>query len=172
MADFPMDNVLLLRSSVADFLAQEADHLDEQNWDAWLALHEEAVEYWIPSWESEHEYTSNPQGEISLIYYNSRAGLEDRVFRIRTKRSAASTPLPRTCHMISNIIVRPDSDESNTVSVKAKWVTHLYRKAEETQFFGRCHYVLAWHGEDWKIRKKKTLVLNDRIPTVLDIYSV
>lgn len=165
-----MTDPVALRSSVTEFLAREADYVDEKNWGAWLALFEETSEYWIPAWDSEHEYTTDPQGQMSLIYYNGRAGLEDRVFRIRTGRSAASTPLPRTCHMTSNIRVLPNTD--GTLVVKAKWVVHLFRKAKATHFFGHYEYLLAPHEDSWRIRKKKILVLNDLIPTVLDIYSV
>ena len=34
------------------------------------------------------------------------------------------------------------------------------------------HHLLGRQGDDWRIRKKKILVLNDLIETVLDIYSV
>lgn len=159
-----------LRSSVTEFLAREAHYVDARHWDAWLALFEETVEYWIPAWDSEHEYTTDPQSEMSLIYYNGRAGLEDRVFRIRTGRSAASVPMPRTCHMVSNILASANPD--GTVAVQAKWVTHLFRMSQASHFFGHYDYQLAPHEAGWRIRKKKILVLNDLIPTVLDIYSV
>jgi 3-phenylpropionate/cinnamic acid dioxygenase small subunit len=165
----PVD-LVTLRSEITDFLACEAQAVDERDWNTWLALHEETVEYWIPAWDSEYETTTDPQGEMSLIYYNGRAGLEDRVFRLRTGRSSASTPLPRTCHMVSHIRISPQPDGS--VTVKTRWVVHLFRKLEQTQFFGHAEYVLAAHPEGWRIRKKKILVLNDVIPTVLDIYSV
>ena len=42
--------------------------------------------------------------------YSDRTGLGDRVFRLRTGRSAASTPLPRTCHMVSNVRATVDAD--------------------------------------------------------------
>ena len=46
----------------------------------------------------------DPQSEISLIWYGHKGGLEDRVFRIRTERSSAtSLPEPRTSHNISNV---------------------------------------------------------------------
>jgi 3-phenylpropionate/cinnamic acid dioxygenase small subunit len=163
-------DVIALRSDIADFLACEAQAVDDRDWDTWLALHEETVEYWVPAWDSEYETTSDPQGEMSLIYYNGRAGLEDRVFRLRTGRSAASTPLPRTCHMVSNIRVLPQAD--GTVFARTRWVVHLFRKGEQTQFFGHAEYVLAAHGSGWRIRRKKIVVLNDLIPTVLDIYSI
>lgn len=158
------------RRSVEDLLAREGLYLDTQQWDAWLALYEEGAEYWIPSWDSEHEYVNDPHGEVSLMYYADRTGLEDRVFRIRTERSAASTPLPRTCHMISNILVTEMAD--GLLEVTASWTTHLFRFGAASNFFGRYEYVLAPHGSSWRIRKKKTLVYNDTIPTVLDIYSV
>lgn len=159
-----------LRCSVEEFLAREAESLDERHWDAWLALYEESAEYWLPAWDSEYEHTTDPQSQMSLMYYPTRAGLEDRVFRLRTGRSGASTPLPRTCHMVSNISIRPEAD--GTISVKTRWVTHLFRKAQNLHFFGHAEYLLAPHENGWRIRRKKTLVLNDRIPTVLDIYSV
>ncbi|MCX7069637.1 MAG: nuclear transport factor 2 family protein [Gammaproteobacteria bacterium] len=165
----PVD-LVALRSEIVDFLAGEAQAIDDRDWDTWLGLHEETVEYWIPAWDSEYETTSDPQAEMSLIYYNGRAGLEDRVFRLRTGRSAASTPLPRTCHMMSNIRVLPQAD--GTVIARTRWVVHLFRKGEQTQFFGHAEYLLVADPAGWKIRRKKVLVLNDLIPTVLDIYSV
>lgn len=163
-------DLVTLRSQISDFLAREAQAVDDRDWDTWLALHEETVEYWVPAWDSEYEPTSDPQAEMSLIYYNGRAGLEDRVFRLRTGRSAASTPLPRTCHMVSNVRVLPQAD--GTVIARTRWVVHLFRKSEQTQFFGHAEYVLASGADGWRIRRKKILVLNDLIPTVLDIYSI
>lgn len=158
------------QTCVERFLYLEAHFLDTKQWDAWLALYEEEAEYWIPSWDSEHEYVDDPHGEVSLMYYPDRTGLEDRVFRIRTQRSAASTPLPRTCHLVSNVLVKHGAD--GLLEVTANWVTHLFRFGAATHFFGRYEYVLAPHEGAWRIRKKKVLVFNDTIPTVLDVYSV
>ena len=156
--------------SIEELLYREALYLDTREWDAWLSLYEEGAEYWIPSWDSEHEYVQDPHCEVSLIYYPDRTGLEDRVFRIRTERSAASTPLPRTCHVVTNVLVREAS--ADLLEVTANWVCHLYRFGVASHFFGRYEYLLAANGSSWRIRKKKTLVYNDTIPTVLDIYSV
>ena len=49
------------------------------------------VEFWMPSWDDDDELTEDPQREISLIYYAHRGGLEDRVFRIKTERSSATS---------------------------------------------------------------------------------
>ena len=49
-----------------------------------MASHEQ-----LAAWDSEHELTKDPKSELSLIYYDSRAGLEERVLRIRSGLSAA-----------------------------------------------------------------------------------
>ncbi len=61
-----------------ELVSLEAWLLDQRDWDAWLGLYAEDAEYWLPCWEDEYILTKNPNTEVSLIYYNSRAGLEDR----------------------------------------------------------------------------------------------
>ncbi|WP_306790406.1 aromatic-ring-hydroxylating dioxygenase subunit beta, partial [Escherichia coli] len=74
----------------------------------WLTCYADDASYWMPAWDDDDQLTEDPQSEISLIYYPDRGGLEDRVFRIKTERSGASTPEPRTSHMISNIEILSD----------------------------------------------------------------
>src|SRR3984893_15082427 len=79
------------------FLSREARFLDDKEWDNWLALYAPNVEFWMPSWDDDDQLVSDPQTEISLIWYGNKGGLEDRVFRIGTERSSAtSLPEPRT----------------------------------------------------------------------------
>src|SRR6267143_3475130 len=78
-------------------LYREARALDDRDWDAWLALYAPDAEFWMPSWDDNDQLVEDPQTEISLIWYGHKGGLEDRVFRIRTERSSAtSMPQPRT----------------------------------------------------------------------------
>jgi anthranilate 1,2-dioxygenase (deaminating, decarboxylating) small subunit len=92
-----------LQHSVEQFLYLKADLCDGQQWDEYLELFDPQSVFHVPQWDSEHVYTTDPKQGMSLIYYPDRAGLEDRVFRLRTGKSAASTPLPRTMHQISNV---------------------------------------------------------------------
>lgn len=144
--------------------------VDEQRWDEWLELFDKDVVFWVPAWDGEHDLTSDPNTEMSLIFYDSRQGLEDRVYRLRTGRSSASLPMPRTTHFITNVMVDPIA--SDKWEVFAAWQTLLYRNGETTQFFGHYHYLFAEGADGLKIARKKVILMNDRIPTVLDIYSL
>ena len=70
-----------------DLLTREAVYLDERRWDEWLALYTEDCEYWVPTWVSEEELASDPQTELSHIYYANRRGLEDRIARTARPRT-------------------------------------------------------------------------------------
>jgi 3-phenylpropionate/cinnamic acid dioxygenase small subunit len=156
-----------------DVLEREALYLDEWRWDEWLALFTEDCEFWMPAWKTGETMTSDPETELSHFYYASRAGLADRLVRLRSGRSAASTPLPRTTHMLANIrLVGPASDDR--MRLRSSWVTHVYfpRTKQSHAFFGRSEHELGRDGDCWLIRRKKIVLQNDYIPTMLDINCV
>lgn len=154
---------------IEQFLYRVAEHCDRQRWDEYLACFDPGASLHIPQWDSEHVATQDPAREMSLIYYPDRKGLEDRVFRIRTGRSAASTPLPRTLHLVSNVVIEAAGEDT---VVRAKWVTHFYRFANAGLFFGEVTYRLRREAGDWRIFAKHVLLLNDTINEVLDFYHV
>lgn len=156
--------------AIEQFLYQVSEACDNQDWDRYLGYYTEDAEFHVPQWRSEHQYTQDPKREMSLIYYASRAGLEDRVFRIRTGKSAACTPMPRTLHLIDN--VRSQTGENGSLAVSVNWVTHYYRFGESHHFFGRANYRLCWQDEQLKIVGKHVLLLNDKIDSVLDFYHL
>lgn len=154
------------RADVEALLLLEAECLDERRWDEWLGLFSPSVEYWVPAWDGDTP-TSNPGNELSLIYYDSRSGLEDRVFRIQSQRSVASHPLPRTCHFVTNIRC---SFSENGCTAKANWRVNSWRNGKQADFWGRYEYTLERGDPGWLIRRKKILLMNDVVPGVLDIY--
>ena len=155
-----------------ELVHREARLLDEQRWDDWLALYAEDCEYWMPAWKADGTLTANPRAELSHIYYASRTGLEDRIVRIRSGKSAASTPMPRTAHILGSVL--PLESPADRLRLGSTWVTHVFfpRSNESHAFFGRTEHELALRGGDWRIAKKKILLQNDYIPTMLDVYCV
>lgn len=157
-------------SEASRLVVREGWLLDQKRWDDWLDLYLKDAEYWLPCHLDDGTMTSDPHKQISLIYYSGRAGLEDRVFRIRTDQSLASMPLPRTSHLVSvgQVVEREDGD----IEVGSSWAAFSYRLEEQYHFFGTQEHVLRHTEAGLKIAKRNIHVLNDKIPCPLDIYSV
>jgi benzoate/toluate 1,2-dioxygenase beta subunit len=158
------------RDLLLDFLYREARLLDDRQWDEWLQCYSPSVEFWMPAWDDQDSLTEDPHREISLIYYPSRDGLEDRVFRIKTERSSASMPEPRTAHLISNLEVL--SDDGTQVELRFNWHTLSHRYKITDSYFGTSFYRLDVSSEQPLITRKKIVLKNDYIHQVIDIYHI
>jgi 3-phenylpropionate/cinnamic acid dioxygenase small subunit len=156
----------------AAFLFQEARHLDKHEWDAWVSMYREDAVYWLPAWRDEYETTADPQTEVSLIFHNARLGLEERIARIESRKSITALPLPRTLHLISNVELRAVSPAY--IETEAAFAVHVYdpRTAKEHTRFGRYEHVFSREPDTWRIAKKKIILVNDKVPAVLDFYSI
>lgn len=155
-----------------ELLIKEATFLDDRKWDEWLALYTPDCEYWAPTWRTEDSLTNDPRTELSHIYYGSRAGLEDRIVRIRSGKSPASSPMRRTAHMLG--LMRLTSAPSDSqIELRTTWATHVFdpRRREQFTFFGYSEYLLIYQG-DWRIKRKKVIVQNDYFPAVVDVYCL
>ncbi|MEC9341489.1 MAG: aromatic-ring-hydroxylating dioxygenase subunit beta [Pseudomonadota bacterium] len=150
-------------------LFEEAACLDERRWDDWLALYTEDCEYWVPAWKNQFETTGDPESEVSLIYYADRSGLEERVWRIRSDAAPAHRLLPRTCHAINNIRVTLNPQG---LRVHANWRVDYYVEKRSGVFFGFYDMALVKPDSDWRIARKKITLLNDCVPSYLDVYQL
>lgn len=158
------------QQSIEHFLCHEARLLDDRQWDDWLDCYSPEVEYWMPCWRDDDRLTDDPQTQMSLVYYPCRTGLEDRVYRIRTERSSASTPEPRTTHMIGNVELLAGNGEQ--AEVRYNWVTYSHRYQHTDLFFGTTHCTLEIRAGRPSITRKKICLNNDYINQVIDIYHV
>ncbi|HQX06738.1 MAG TPA: benzoate 1,2-dioxygenase small subunit [Zoogloea sp.] len=161
---------MLSYEAIQTFLYQEARALDERRWNDWLAFYAEDVEFWMPSWDDDDTLTTDPNNEVSLIYYACKQGLEDRVFRIETERSSATIPDTRTGHAISNVEVL--SREEGEIRVRFNWTTHSFRYDLVDTYFGTSEYTLDVRGSQPLITRKYVVLKNDHIHHVLDIYHI
>jgi len=127
---------------------------------------------WVPAWKADHELVDDPDTGLSFIYYDSRGGLEDRVWRARSGTSVASTPLPRTCHQVTN--VRCDEAGPERLLARSAWSCHVFdlRTQQQRVFFGRYEHVLAAVGGELCIAQKKVVLLNDVIDGYIDFYCL
>jgi len=165
-----MSKVLELAPEVVDFLNMESYLLDRSLWDEWLDLYTTDCEYWLPAWNSDTTLITDPQKEVSLIYYSDRSGLEDRVFRIRTGAVSSATPMPRTVHLVNGVRILSASD--TTIEVAASWICHWVWRKEFNTYAGHYEYELLRQENGLKIKRKKIILINDLIPRVLDFYHI
>jgi len=162
---------LVTQNAIDQFLYREARYLDDREYEKWLECYADDVVYWIPSWDVDDKLTSDPQNEMSLMYYANKGGLTDRVFRIRTERSAAtSIPEPRTSHNISNVEVI--ERRGDVVDVRYNWHTMYLRYNQLDPYYGTTFATIDFSGEQPLFRRKTTVLKNDLIHHVLDIYTV
>jgi benzoate/toluate 1,2-dioxygenase subunit beta len=156
---------------VEAFLYREARVLDDKDWDGWLAQYAPNAEFWMPAWDDDDTLVENPMTDISLIYYGSKQGLEDRVFRIRTDRSSAtSLPVPRTSHNISNVEILEVA--GGTCKLRFNWFTLNFRYKTVDTYFGTSFYTLDISKPEMKITNKKVILKNDYIHHVIDVYHI
>lgn len=165
-------DALRRRATAEEVLFREARHLDLGEWERWLAMYSEDAVYWIPAWLDEYELCTDPDRQVSLVYHSSRAGLAERIARIESRKSITALPLPRTVHRIGNVVVL--AAEDGMLSTDATFAVHVYdsRVGKSTVHFGRYGHSLNWTGSEWQITRKTITLVNDRIPTVLDFYSI
>ena len=161
---------LVLQHAVEQLLYREAYLLDLRRWDDWLALYVADAEYYVPAWLSEDELASDPARELSLIYLKGKGRIDDRAFRIRGGDSYASAPLPRSCHVVGNVLVL--AAEGETIDVAASWTVHQYGIKGARTHGGRYDYRLRRVDGDLKIAKKTIIFLNDRIDIPIDVYNI
>jgi Small subunit of phenylpropionate dioxygenase len=171
MSTLPLE----LAARAQSVVFREALYLDTQRWDEWLALYAEDARFWMPAWTDEHRLSVSPDSELSLMYCAARAGLEDRVWRIRSGLSVASTPLLRTAHAVSSCVVsQVEIEGAACVQVESSWTCHVHNPKHRTEhvFFGRYEHFLRHRPQGWLIAGKKIVLMNDVIPTMLDFYCV
>ena len=166
----------LTSAAAENLLYREALLIDTQRFAEWLELFTPDVEFWMPAWRDENATTEDPDSELSLIYYKGRRNLEDRVMRLTSGLSVASLPLPRVVHQVTNVLVL-DADEAaapDSATVSAAFTCHRFdvRMNRTDCFFGRYEYRLVQQEGTWLIARKKIVLLNDTIPTVVDINSI
>jgi benzoate/toluate 1,2-dioxygenase subunit beta len=160
------------QADVAATLYREALLLDKGDYDAWLELFTTDCLFWMPAWRDDGTQTEDPQSELSLIFYHGRHNLEDRVSRIRSTVSVASRVMPRVAHMIGNVLSTPKDD--GTISVDSSFIVNVQdvRTHRAHAYFGRYEHELRLENGAWKISKKIIRLMNDVVPTMVDVYGI
>ena len=146
---------------VQELLYFEARLLDQGRLDEWLELFTDDALYWLP-------IAADGPREPSIIK-DSKAGMEERVFRLTKTLAHAQNPPSRTQHDVTNIEVRETPE--GLVEVSCNQTVHEMRPgdvfhvglASPRVFAARCRYLLV-PGERWLIREKTCLLIDREYP--------
>jgi 3-phenylpropionate/cinnamic acid dioxygenase small subunit len=159
------------RMLACELVAREAMLLDERDWDAWLDLYTDDAQFWVPTWRDEQHLTEDPAREISFMFLQGKAMLAERVFRIASGRSAASLLVPRTSHLVTGTVAHESADG---LLVKSAWSSHVYhhKDAALLTYTGRYEHLLAATADGMRIRRKKIVLVNDRLVSPVDFFHL
>lgn len=159
-------------AEAAAILYREALLLDRFDFDAWIDLYTADCLFWMPAWRDDGTQVEDPDRELSLIYYRGRRNLEDRVQRIRSGFSVASVVMPRVSHMIGNVLAEERGDSAIRLDSSFIVSVHDVRTNRSHSYFGRYEHELRVEQGTWRISQKIIRLMNDVVPTMLDVYGI
>ena len=157
---------LLLKNEIEEFLFQEAELLDERNFEEWLDLLTDDIRYWMPMrrnvkfGELDREFTR--AGQDINWFDEGKETLERRVKQILTGVHWAEEPLSRICHFVTNVQLlnaAPSASDPAEVSVKCRFLVYRNRVQTETDFLiGKREDTLRKEEGAWKIAERKIIL--------------
>ena len=131
-----------------EFLYHEANLLDAQRYEEWLALFAEDATYWVPL-----EQNQKDPHETSSLIYDDRTLLELRVKQFRHPRAHARAPLARTIHQVGNVVV-------DDLIVKSTLTVIEFRNEKQRLWAGLVEHQLRRERDSWRIARKRIDLVN------------
>jgi 3-phenylpropionate/cinnamic acid dioxygenase small subunit len=149
-------DVDLLRA-VEQFVYREARYQDELAYDEWEALWADDAIYWVPSGADDIDPTS----QMSIIFDN-RSRISTRIKQLKTGKRHAQNPASKLRHLISNVeLLATDGDE---LEVGANFLVYESRERGVTLWAGRTEWTLRRGEGDFRIARKKVMLVNNDRP--------
>jgi 3-phenylpropionate/cinnamic acid dioxygenase small subunit len=157
-ADWQKDELLigdpLQRDHFRGLLEREARLLDQQRFDAWLALYTPECLYWVPTTPE----GGDPRREVA-ISFDDRRRMEDRIFRLRTGYAWSQAPTSRTVRMISNVEVFTTGRDAVRM-VRSNFLISEFRVDGTRYLSGWCGHRLVQQGGQWLIAVRQVNLID------------
>jgi len=145
---------------IEQFLFREARLLDQEQWEAWLALMAEDIHYWMPAIENRRR--ADRLGAYApgrgAYFDDNRTDLGRRVARFVQPSAWAEDPPTRHVHVISNIEAYP-AEQAGEFVVHSVFVNYRSRgEADNDVLLGRREDLLRAHGDGFLIARRKIVI--------------
>ena len=144
--------------SVERFLHQQAEFLDEKQWDDWLALFSDDGRYWMPAAEDQSDGEGLPN-----IFWENLDLMKMRIARNNHPQAHSQAPENRLCHVVSNVIVE-NEDENGDIIVRSRFHCAEYLRYEVRNFTGKYRHYLKHTDSGYLIALQRADLVNREGP--------
>ncbi len=145
-------------NDIEQFLYREARLADEGDYDGWEALWTDDGVYWIPA----NGDDIDPTTQMSIVFDN-RSRISLRVRQLKHDKRHAQNPRSRLRRIVGNVELLEGGDAEGDTVVGANFIVFESRERGTTIWGGRTEYRLRRVDDQWRMaRKKVMLVDNDR----------
>ena len=141
--------------AVQHFLYRQAEILDGRSWDEWLEMFTGEGIYWMPA--SEGQTTGE---DVPNIFYEDKFLMKTRIHRLMHPAAWSQRPRNRTSHVVSNVIVESENQDSGELMARSKFYVAEYRMDAMRYFAGKYKHWLIRDGEGFKIRLQRVDLVN------------
>ena len=150
-----------LLKAVEQFVYREARYQDELSYDEWEALWADDAIYWVPSGADEIDPTTT----MSIIFDN-RSRIATRIKQLKTGKRHAQNPASKLRHLISNVELLPSAADApiDELEVGANFLVYESRERGVTLWAGRSEWTLRRAEDDFRIARKKVMLVNNDRP--------
>ena len=145
------------RAEVEDFLYGEADLLDTQRYDDWLALFTEGARSEVPATDAAgHSATA-----AGYFVCDDWGLIQARVKRLKSRKAHAENPASKTHRMVSN--VRLLAREGDELQVSANFVVHRARDGHFDVYVGRYDHRLLVTDGGLRFRLRRAVLGHEQL---------
>ncbi len=177
----------ILAADAAAFLSEEAELLDDNLFDDWLARLDPGIRYVMPSTgivrppHTEEERAAREAqrwgtvaGEEPLqfwLYDEDYSSLNMRVRRLDTGLAHAELPESITTRFVTNVTARPDPQDDDGLRVRSKLLLHQVRhESNESVFYARRWDRLRRTDDGFRLVRRYVELAHPVLPRTLSIF--
>jgi PAH dioxygenase small subunit len=148
-----------VHNEATDFLYEEAHLLETGEFEDWLLMLDDALEYVAPVRRTRLRHEGSEFDPAMMHFEDTIDTLKQRVRRIRTRYAFAEDPPSRTRRLVTNIRVH-ETDESNEYAVASSLLVLRNQRDEPTFHLiaARRDDVLRRHPEGLKLLRRTILL--------------
>jgi 3-phenylpropionate/cinnamic acid dioxygenase small subunit len=146
-----------LHYEISKLLTYEAYLLDNRRFEEWLDLLTDDIVYRMPLRVTREKRDGSDIIDDMAYFEESKRSLTLRVKRLGTTSAWAEDPPPRTRHLITNIMIEEESENSLKVRSNFLLLRTRAKDLETEQVFGERIDTLRKEDGQWKIAERRII---------------